>query len=506
MKTRASRSWLGLTTLFALSLILLLSAAPPAIAGQTYAIKGAKIVPVRGAVIEKGNIVMRDGVIVAVGANAQIPPDAMVIDGTDLEVYPGLIDASSSFGVPRPRAAQPQQQAAAPAFGFGQQAQAPGRPGVWEPDTTNDPSNYLTPPPRGFTPDLMVGDQLEDGDAAPWRGIGITTVLAAPQTGIVRGQSAVINLNDGRPEEMVVLTPAALHIALTVGGGGGGGGGGYPGTQLGAFAALRQAIADAQWYQARLAQWEQSRGRGVPRPPFSTTSVAFLPALNGKQSVVVSVSRSNDVLKALRIAKENNFRLILETATEAWKVAPQIKASGAAVIVSLNFRPAAGGGGGGGGGFGQQQEPDPDEQRRREQEAQNNAAELTKAGIKVAFSSTGVQNPGEFLASARRAAESMGKDQALAALTINAAEILGVGESLGSIEQGKIANLIVTTASPLDANAQLKYVFVDGVPQKFRSPEPPRGPAGGAGQRPGAPPPARPPGDSAADSRSEVRP
>jgi imidazolonepropionase-like amidohydrolase len=281
---------------------------------------------------------------------------------------------------------------------------------------------------------------------------------------------------------MVVAPRFAMHAALTAGGAGFGGGGGYPGAQIGAMAAFRQALLDAQWYAARKAQWERRGGKGVPRPPYSPASEALQDALTGRQPVVFSVTRSNDILKALRLAKEFNLRAIIETGGEAFKVAADLKLAGAPVIVSLNFRPAAGGGGGGFGGFGQQ-EPDPDEERRREQEAERNAAELAKAGVPVVFSSTGLTNYADVINNARRASQHLGKDKTLEALTIRAAELLGVGASLGSIEPGKIANLIVTTGHPLDQGTQLRYVFVDGQQMRFRAPDPPRGPGGG--QRPG---------------------
>jgi imidazolonepropionase-like amidohydrolase len=455
-----------------------------AAAGPTYAITNARIVPVSGPVIEKGSVVMRDGVIVAVGANVPIPADAIVIDGTGLHVYPGLIDGHTNFAVPRPRTQQQAQATPQVVSPFAQQAPAvTGQRGVFEPDTSNDPGIYLTPPARGITPQMVVARELEPGsEKATMLGVGVTSVLSAPREGILRGQSAVLNLNDGEPAEMVVSTPFALHVSLA-GGGFGGGGGGYPSAQIGMIAAFRQALLDAQWYAARKAQWERHGGKGIPRPPYSPASEALQDALAGRQPVVFSVTRANDILKALRLANEFNLRAIIETGGEAWKVAGDLKKAGVPVIVSLNFRPAAGGRGGFGGGFAR--EEDPEEQRQLEQEAVRNAAELIKAGVPVAFSSTGLTNYADVIVNARRAAEPMGKDKALEALTIRAAEILGVATSLGTIEPGKIANLIVTTGHPLDPGTQLRYVFVDGQQVRFRAPEAPRGPAGGRPQ-PGA--------------------
>lgn len=483
-------------------------------AGPAYAIRGARIVPVKGAVIEKGNIVMRDGVIVAVGANAAIPADAIVIDGTGLHVYPGLVDAYTNFGVPRPRPQGQQQQAALPAgipeqFAqfFGPQQQPGGQRGVWEPDQTNDPSNFLSPPPRGVTPEAVVARDLEPGsEALAMRGVGVTTVLSAPLAGILRGQSAVVNLGDGQPGSLVIRTPFAMHAALTAGGAGGGGGGGYPGSQMGAIAAFRQMLLDAQWYAARKAQWERRNGQGIPRPEYSASAEALQEVIAGRQPVVFSVTQWNDVLKVLRLAEEFKLRAIVETNANAVRVAPQLKAAGVPVILSLNFRVPAGGGGGGFGGFGQQ-EPDEEEQREREQEAQRAAAELSKAGVSVVFSSAGINNYPEFVASARTAAEHMGKDAALEALTIRAAELLGVGNSLGSLEAGKIANVIVTTGHPLDQGSLLRHIFVDGQPVRFRAPDPPRPAAGQQQQqqqrRPGGG--QRPPGEDGG-SPKEVRP
>jgi len=157
--------------------LFLVMCASDAAAGPTYAITNARIVPVNGAVIEKGSVVIRDGVIVAVGANVTIPADAIVIDGTGLHVYPGLIDAYTNFGVPRPQPA-----GGGGAGGAVQQAPGLAAQRVFEPDTSNDASNYLTPPPRGFSPQDVVARELEpDLEKETMLGVGVTTVLSAPR-------------------------------------------------------------------------------------------------------------------------------------------------------------------------------------------------------------------------------------------------------------------------------------------------------------------------------------
>ena len=240
-----------------------------ATADSTCAIKNARIVTVTGPVIEKGSVVMRDGLIVAVGENIPIPAEAIVVDGAGLHVYPGLIDAHTHFGLPRARG-EPQQTATPevpqPGPAFGQQAVSTGPRGVFEPDRTNDASNYLTPPPRGFSPELVVAHGLQpSNEKATMLGAGVTTVLAAPREGVLRGQSALVNLGSSDGPGMIVRTPAALHLALA--GGGGFGAGNYPGSQLGIIAALRQAFTDAQWYAARKAQWEKHGDGASPAHP-----------------------------------------------------------------------------------------------------------------------------------------------------------------------------------------------------------------------------------------------
>ena len=191
---------------------------------QSYAITNAKIVTVSGATIDKGTIIVRNGLIDAVGANVTPPADAQIFDATGLTVYPGFIDALTSLGLP-----------AAPARPSGQG----GGGGVAAtPAALVSNSNY----PAGLRPEDAASEDLRAGEAQfeANRNAGITTVLTTGRSGIFNGQSAVINLAGDTVSAMVIKSPFAQHVAFaTVSGG-------YPGSLLGTFSALRQLFYDAQ--------------------------------------------------------------------------------------------------------------------------------------------------------------------------------------------------------------------------------------------------------------------
>src|SRR5215813_2210784 len=201
-------------------------------ATETYATTNARIVLVSAPAIEKGTIVIRDGLITAVSANAAVPADARVIDGAGLTVYPGLIDGNTSLGMPQ---ASPSPAAARGGGGGGGQFGGGPAPMSSALNSTNPP---------GLQPEIQAADYVRPGgdqiDNA--RNAGITTALTAPRTGIFIGQSALIDLAGDSAQEMIVRSPVALHVGFTSLRGV------YPGSLMGVFSAIRQAFLDAQRY------------------------------------------------------------------------------------------------------------------------------------------------------------------------------------------------------------------------------------------------------------------
>jgi imidazolonepropionase-like amidohydrolase len=435
-----------------------------------YAIKDARIVTNAGAPIEKGTIVMRNGVIEDVGPSVTVPPDAMVIDGAGLTVYPGLIDMSNTSVVETPAAAAP--AAAAQAAGAGRGAPAAvGRGGgvgatdeTWADQERAKRENILNPDFQAASCVRYEGDELRRLASA-----GITNVLAVPPQGLIRGQSALVNVM-GPPEAVeisgvggylrgfvVVRSPIAQHVSMA----GRGGGGGYPGSLLGTIAFVRQSFYDAQWQ--RDARAYAARHADMPLPNFEPVLDALAPALDGRMPVAFEAGTESEILRALGLAREFKLDPIIVGGLEASEVIDDLKAAKARVILAVNFQGAGGGGGRGAGGAGG---GGGDRATRMRQNAPKVAAALDKAGIGFAFTAEGLQNVGDFVRNVGRAVREGGlsEDAALKALTANAAKMAGVSDRLGTLEKGKIANVIVSENGLFDEKMRMRNVFVSGWP------------------------------------------
>src|ERR1044072_8737112 len=194
----------SLVTVSLVTIFLLSHAGAQRSAIDTYAITNARIVTVSGPAIERGTVVIRNGLIAAAGANVSAPPDARVIDGTGLTVYPGLIDSYTNIALPEP-APGPSPGGGGGGFFLLQQQQA--RP----------PSGPNSTQPAGLQPEVMVEDVIRPGgnEIESWRSAGVTTALTLPRSGIWMGQSALINLSGDTPQQMIVRSPVAMHVGFT---------------------------------------------------------------------------------------------------------------------------------------------------------------------------------------------------------------------------------------------------------------------------------------------------
>lgn len=428
--------------LFALGAIGLLATFSSA---QSYAVTNARIVTVSGPTIEKGTVVVRDGLIAAVGADAKVPTDAQVFDGTGLTVYPGFIDALTTVGMQTARpATTPSPGGGGPAVAAAAAQAAP---------QTN--SNY----PVGLRPEVVAADDLRGGDSQfdSVRGAGFTTVLTVGRTGIFNGQSAIINLAGDNVSGMIVKAPFAEHVSFaTVAGG-------YPGSLLGTFSALRQMFLDAQRLQ-ELQKMYAANPRSMKRPEKDASLEALFPLLNREMPIVFNANRENEIVRALDLAKEFNFKAIIAGGQEAWKLTDRLKAQDVPVLLSLNFpkRTAA---------ASPDADPDSMDILRFRAETPKAAARLQQAGVKVAFQSGGATTLADFFSNAGKTIENgLSRDAAIRAMTLGSAEILGVGDRIGSIETGKIANLAVVKGDLFGKDRFVSNVFVDGRPFEQKAP------------------------------------
>jgi imidazolonepropionase-like amidohydrolase len=323
---------------------------------------------------------------------------------------------------------------------------------------------------------LRAADHVDPTAASLGRAAsaGITSVLATPSGDAIRGQSALITtalpedepqigaVADPRKGVMVLKTPVALHVTFSRQPAGGSA---YPNSLMGVIAFVRQAFLDAQHFAA--AQKIVSAASGAPTDGlrYQPALESMQPALAGRLPVAFEGEEVREILRGLDMAKSFKLDPIITNGREAGDVAVDLKAVNARVILSLNYptRP-------------QNLAPDADEPLRvlrNRADAPKTAAALAKAGVPFAFATAGLSEPRDFIKNAAKAVQSgLSREDALRALTLQAATIAGAADRLGSLEAGKIANVLVTEGDLFDEKMQIKHVFVGGRPVNLEAAAP----------------------------------
>jgi len=425
LKFKLSRLALAL----ALTAIFVASLTPRAQAEvkPAYALLNCRIVAAPGQTIEKGKIIVRDGLIEAVGPAEKIPvpPDAEVIEASGLTAYPGLISAHTNLFLDVKEQDQPQN----PEDYF---------------------SSFLQPSEPQEYPDLLVLKGLKPKltTVQAYHRAGITTVVVAPNRGIFQGQSVVLNLNGENLNPMVIKQPWALHLNFTTERGV------YPSSLMGTVAFIRQKFYDTHHYAQHWKKYLASPA-GLKRPEYDPFLEALVPFVVDKKPVVFQCNNQEDIKRALKIIKEFQLNGILTGANEAWRVIEVIKQARLPLLVSLDFRAPATS------LFAQQGEA-----ARKKAESElypANAAALQKENISFALTSFGLTDS-SFLKNVQLAIKSgLSPETAMRALTVEPARILGLEKQLGTIEKGKIANLILTRGPLFEDKTKVVKVLVDGI-------------------------------------------
>ena len=408
-------------------LVFLTATAAQADAPGVYAITGGTVHPVSGPAISNGVVVIRDGLIEAVGANVAIPGDATTIDVAGAHVYPGLIDAQTSLGFSAP----------APRRG------GSGGAGGGTPPARTEPA------PEPAPDSLAIRTvKLTDDDAGARRAIGVTTVLTSPTAGVFNGQSVVVNLGDGPIEARVIKSPAALQISFNPRSGFFGG---FPNSLMGVIAHLRQTFHDADQHQAARAVYERNPA-GLQRPADNPSLEALRPVIRRELPVVFIADTDLAMRRAQALAKEFNLRYLISGGRQAYAMADELR--GVPVLVSVKWPVAP--------ADKQDREDQPLRVIRDRQLAPTTPSVLAKAGVQFALVS-GAGKTGDFLPGIRKAIDSgLSADDALRAVTLSPARILGIERQLGSLERGKIANVVVSDKPLFEEKAKVTRVFVDG--------------------------------------------
>ena len=412
-----------------LSALLLM---PPASAQQSaaqsagiYAIRNAKIVTVTGAVIERGTVLIRDGKIAEVGASVAVPGNAKIIEARGMSVYPGLIDSGTTLGLTEVGSVQ----------------------------ETRDTTEL-----GDFNPQIRALVAVNPGsELIPVaRANGVTTVLTAPTGRLVSGQAALINLDGWTWKEMTLKASAAMAMQ-------------WPAAAAGRFAAflppeatqnfaqqrerqlnaLRQKLDDAKAYaQAKEAR---EKDKSLPARPTDFVLEALIPVIRGELPVVISASSERDIKGAVELADKYKLKLIIRDADDAWKVASLLKEKNVPVIIG----------------------PVTEVPNREDADYDQyfaHAAKLHQAGVRFAFQTNDAAYVRNLPYQAGTAAAfGLPKDEALKAVTIYPAQIFGVDKLIGSIEPGKLANLIVTDGDPLEFKTNVKHMFINGRPVDLSS-------------------------------------
>jgi imidazolonepropionase-like amidohydrolase len=443
------------------AVLVLAGPAPVALAQQqaepprVHALTNARIVVAPGRVIERGTVVVRDGRIAAVGAQVPVPPDAVPLDLSGRTVYPGLIDAATTVGVP-----------------------SVARPPAAGPPGTGAAARASTEPPPELRPFQAAADVFapSDADRAALRAAGITTIGVAFDGGIFPGQTAAASTAADGP--LVLRSPVSLQVAF------GRRRGGYPSTLMGAIAYIRQAFYDAG-HELRVADAFERAPATAPRPSYDPAHRALAPALRGAMPVWFVASTERDMARVIELAADVNVRdWAILGGQEGWRATERLRAAGRPVLVSLdwpqpsqitgrafelNVRPIEG----------------PDEagaaaDSAAARAARGNSAALARAGVPIALTGYGLSGPAQFRERLLATVEAgLAPDDALRALTVTPARLLGLEGALGTIEPGRLANLVIVEGDLFARDGRIREVFVEGRRYEIRdAPRPARAAAG----------------------------
>jgi len=381
---------------------------------EQIALQGATIHTITNGVIENGTIIFNAGIIVAVGADLDIPAGTRVVDATGKHIYPGLIDAYSTVGLSE----------------------------IGSVDMSNDVNEV-----GDFNPNVRadIGVNAESRHIGTSRSQGVLTTLSTPGGGLISGMSSAMALEGWSWEEMSMESAAALNInwpnpnprGRGFGGFGGRGGNGDQPSYEERVLQLKNYFAEARAYRDAVAAGERVRT--------DARHIAMIPALNGEIPVVVSANGASQINDAITWAKEENLRLVIRGGDDAIHVADRLVAEGIPVILTSTMDA-------------------PNRAHEGYDAAYSRAAQLYEAGVKFAISGGAGSLYTDRLPYEAGVAVAFGlpEEEALKAVTINAAELMGLSDRIGSLEAGKQATFLITTGTPIDMTSDIEQAYIQG--------------------------------------------
>ncbi|MFH0990634.1 MAG: amidohydrolase family protein [bacterium] len=415
-------------------------------APAAHAFINAKIIISPGKAISQGTLLIRNGIIEAVGEKISLPADARIWDVKGLTLYPGLIDLSTNYGLPQPQQAS---AVASPTEFMQQQSQQ---------QTPLKGAAHWNAKVRA---DYSTADdfQVDSKTAEKLRSQGFTQVLVVPQRGLFRGGSILANLGDGSGNDVVLKQNVMQHVSFETGGFSG-----YPNSLMGALAMIRQTWLDADWYKK--AQDAYAKNPAGQKHPEVNTALALLSdALQKKQWIMMEASDELNFLRAVKIGKEFALNLCIRGSGKEYLALNAVKNSGVPVIVPLNYPESP-----------TVETPEDAlnislEDLRHWDAAPENAGKLNKIGVTIALTSAQLRDAATFLAQMRKTIErGLPADAALMAVTLTPAKILGIEKQYGSIEAGKAANFIIADGDLFAEKTKLREVWIEGKRYEIKVP------------------------------------
>ncbi len=410
---------------------------------RVHALLNARIVTAPGKTIEKGTVVIRDGVIMEAGASVKLPADARIWDLAGKTIYPGFIDAYSRVGLPETLQPEPLRRESDEDNPDAKPKEIPREPvkgtHAWNPKVT----------PERKASDVL---RLDKKASRKLRDLGFTSALVVPGRGIFRGASALVDLQEADANTLVVAPQVAQHIAFDLNRGRGAG---YPTSLMGCIALIRQTLLDAAWYQTAQDAYRKSPA-ATERPEANASLAALADFTQRKQPAVFETEDELDLLRALKVAEEFKLKPILLGNGYEYRVRKSLAKT--PVILTLDFPEVP-----------RIETPERAldyelHELQHWDRAPSNPALLAAEGIPIAFSTEGLDKPEkEFWARLRLAVRrGLSKEAALAGLTTTPAEMFGVADRMGTIAPGRIANLVVASGDLFTEDAKVLTTWVDG--------------------------------------------
>lgn len=427
------------TFLFSFLILLPLQAQDDGLAPVTgtVAVTNVNIVPSPGQMIERGTVLVKDGLITEVGKNVNIPPGARIIKADSMYLYSGFILGMSNVGIKMPEKKE--------------------NPEVKDP---GNPPNDLA----GITPERSVNDYLDPSNKSisDWRELGFTVAQTAPSGGMLPGTASVILLkgSDNQVGDFILKPGTALFSTFD------GARRMYPSTIIGVMAKYRELYRQAE--QAKnLGQIYLDDPTGRERPKYNKTLEAFYPVVNKQASVAFHAEEVLPAQRAMLLKKDLGFNLVLTDLKEGWDLMSDIKSSGSPVLFSLDLpewkeekKDSA--------KAGKEEKISAEKQRLESRKEEfkkkyySQMGEFATAGVPFGFS--GLEGKtGDVQKNLRLIVENgLSESAALAALTTTPANMLGINQITGTVEKGKMANLLISNKPYFEKDSKVRYVMVEG--------------------------------------------